>query len=306
MSKSYDHLTIPELLDELQQYPEYANKSTIKSKIATKYGIRLKEVRKADILNTLYHVTQFNMSQLPGELQSEIFKQDLSLLRRSPYISKSIKQSVKQELCQTTITLQEVVDYADTVVPEKVYIFPLSGLRPTTKFNVNKYYLVQYPSSTKPSGYNVMIEWIDYINNVISLSYKYFNQLNTIKPDSIRKDTTYDLLTCYHVYHRRASCTIKDYAKNKVIHLLKSKQVDLNRVKYIDLLVWYMYLRTNLQQFPVQLDKNPYFDYKVTVDDQDNIITIEPFTEPFKLISDLKTQCMIMYQQLLQQLNLLV
>lgn len=250
--------------------------------------------------------------QLPEDLQSEIFSQELSTLKRSPYISKFTNKATTQKLCQLAITNIELMAYVHDVVPEKLYVFP-SGLRPTTKFNVNKFHLIQPPllKNDYQLGYNSLIEWISVINNVVTLHYEYVgndvSRFNNLVIGNIESD----LLTSYYIYKRRISCqNIPNYAKNQI---LKKLQLESLKIKnnYVELLYWYMYLRTNLLSFPIQLLKNPYFDYKVTMDNKGNITSIDhnlgnqiiKADEGFEILIDLKTSCDALYNQLLQQLN---
>lgn len=265
------------------------------------------------IPNTKIPNTKYDFDLLPGDVQAEIFNKDISLSRKSPYISKSISRATNQNVCQLPILLQEIINYINTFVPEKIYVFLVGGIRPQTKFNVNKHYLVRHPKDNQPAGYHAMIDWITlFDNNTVDMRSNYktdmvvFNtQFFRIAEDA-KRVFEYDLLTMYNIYNNRLSCKQHAYAKNKVIATLRSKQLDLNKnVPYTMLLPWYMYLRTNLLQFPVQLPINNYFDYKVTMDEDDNIILVEPYMEPRELIGELKSQCNDMYQLLLKQLNLL-
>lgn len=298
------------------------------------YGVNMKDIQgsgtngnitKADLINTIEKIEEgvafhsqpnrfssklsptklspskynpLSFDQLPGDVQAEIFNKDMSLSRKSPYISKSINRSTNQNICQLPISSQEVVNYVNT------YVFLVGGTRESTKFNVNKNYLVKYPTNNQPAGYYIMVEWI-YLNpnNTINLKFDYNNTDFFRRAAEAQRVLEYDLLTSYHIYNNRLSCNIPFYAKNKVINILNSKQVDLN-TSYVKLLSWYMYLRTNLDQFPVLLPKNNYFDYKVTMD-KDNIILVEPYINPVELMNQLKSQCQHMYQLLLKQLNLL-
>lgn len=247
---------------------------------------------------------QFNIELLPEDVQAEIFK-DTALLKKSPYISKTISQSTNQQLCQLAITPQEVIHYVNTYVPEKIYFFLLSGLKSSTKFGVNKFYLVQYPNLNEKAQYEYMTEWIYHRSNNIKVRSEYTPDRNIVAQDIFWRELDYDLLTCYNILTDRLSCKQPSYAKNKVITKLKSKQVDIDNANYTDLLVWFMYLRTNLLQFPVKIPNNKYFNYVVTVNDKNNIILIEPYIEESKFINGLKSECNTMYQQLLKQLNLL-
>lgn len=189
---------------------------------------------------------------------------------------------------------------------QKQYIFFLGpGLRESTKFNVNKFYLVQYPILNNKPGYNVIIDWIHYspTNTIITKSdYK--------KTDPIIYHTTeiltrcgieYDLLSCYHIYNNRLSDKNKT-AKNKILAMLALRKLSIN-TSYYSILAWYMYLRTNLVQFPVKLPKNKYFEHTITLDTDDNIILIEPYAEKEAFMNELTLQCSLLYQQLLKQIN---
>lgn len=66
-----------------------------------------------------------------------------------------------------------------------------------------------------------------------------------------------------------------------------------------------MYLRTNLQQFPLKLPINPYYDYVVTINDQNTMIEVYPSINPDLLLLQLGNDCDMFYQILLTQLHLL-
>lgn len=53
MNTSFDNLTIAQLLEELQKYPAYKDKSQIKNKIAENMNIKTSQVKKQHILDTL-------------------------------------------------------------------------------------------------------------------------------------------------------------------------------------------------------------------------------------------------------------
>lgn len=247
---------------------------------------------------------KFDIESLPADIQNEIFSKDVHLLKTAPHISKMINKSTHQAICQMPINKKEMIDYVNTMEPERIYIFPLSELRSMTKFNVNKCYLRKYKKINEKPTYAIIVEWIHYSYNIVNLNIDKSNDL-TFNLENFIRDMDYDLLTSYHIYNKRPSCQIKNYAKTRVIHHLTSKKVNYENINYVNLLVWYMYLRINLYQFPVQLYNNKYSEYRVTTDEKDDIILVEPYIDSDVLMIDLKNDCMMMYQELLKQLNLL-
>lgn len=255
---------------------------------------------KVDLKNFDY------FDQLPEELQSDILSRDIKILRQSPYISKLTDKATKNIKCQLEITITEFENYIKDVAPEYVYLFPaLSGLRPTTKFNVNKCTLIQYPTlnNNYERKYNMLIEWIILKNGVATTSQKLID--NTSPLINLILKSEYDVITSYFIYNRRESCDKPHYAKNQVVKLLKLKRDTIDVNDYINLLSWYLYLHTNLLRFPVLLNKHNYFDYKVFLDDKGNIIMIESVNEitSSELIMQLQNDTTMLYQQLLSQLQ---
>ncbi len=301
---SFDHLTIPELLDELTKYPGYESKSQIKSMIAYRYQLKTADVRKKDILKTIHKVhnkllkvkklkTFDYFEALPEELQADILSRDV--LKKSPYISKSSNKVTKTNLCQLSITNQEIINYVERESPENIYLFLLKAVNIENKFVVNKFNL----NPGKKIQYRCLFEAVKLKYDMITIDYVhlgFFEFKDLISPCEP------DLLSSYFIYQNRLSCQhLPNYAKNQIIKILKLKNSP--KSSYVDLLSWYMYLRTNLLRFPVQLLKNDYINYEVFLDDKDHILTIEPYMEIETMLNKLKLDTEHLYNQLLYHIN---
>lgn len=211
--------------------------------------------------NTL---TQFDyFEQLPEDLQTDIYSR--TALTRSPTISKTANKITKNKLCELNINKKEFINYINEVSPNTVYAMPYIT---RYEYNVTKFLLVNYASVNTELKYIYNRQLIEKKGNIVTLNQEEF--IDKVNFDDLL-ESEYDLLTSYFIYRRRKPCQdIKNYAKNQILKLLQSNK-NKNKNTYIDELKWYMYLRTNLSQFPYELPKNEYYDYVVTVDNNGHI-----------------------------------
>lgn len=245
----------------------------------------------------VYTFNQFE--QLPEELQAEIYSQDKSTLIKSKLVSKSSQKVVKNKLCDFKITNKEFINYVKNFLPETVFAMPykkvLIDTGSTSKFNVTKFTLKDYPTINKKLSYYFTINTIEIENKLVIFGSRH--SAYNFEEDKL-VESEYDLITAYLIYNQRKLCqTIPNYAKNQVIKLLTLKQQQIQD-KYIDLLGWYFYLRTNLSQFHYELHRNEYYNYVVTVDDKGDITN-----DTEHLLEQLQYDCQELYNVLLNYLH---
>ena len=237
-------------------------------------------------------LTSFDFfEQLPEDLQTDIYS--LNALKKSPTISKTANKITKNKLCELEITIKEFIQYINEAVPNTAYAFPYLT---RSKFNITKLLLGVYPSVKEELKYFYNIQLIEKDDDIVSLKQSkhvdrvYFDQM---------LESEYDLLNSYFIYKRRKTCQpIKNYAKNQILKLLQLNQ-NKNKKTYVDELRWYMYLRTNLSQFPYELPKNDYYNDVITVDDKGNM-TME---DAKPIMIQLQADNDELYEALLEQIN---
>ena len=230
--------------------------------------------------------------QLPEDLQTDIYSRNLYTLKRSPTISKIANKVTKNKLCELNITKKEFLNYIHEVIPHTAYAIPYVT---KSKYNITKFLLMIYPSVNTELKYIYNLQLIEKDMNIVTLSQR--EDMMKVNFDYM-SESEYDLLTSYFIYKRRKTCQhIPNYAKNQILKLLKLNQ-NKNKNTYIDELKWYMYLRTNLSQFPYELPKNEYYDYVITVDDKENITDDTKF-----MMLQLQEDNNQLYQALLDQIN---
>lgn len=233
-------------------------------------------------------MTFYYFTKLPYELQSYIFSINAVILKLSPYISTSVLKVCKEALGNCKIDIKEFKQYITSIVPEHVYIYKYID----EICIINKLWLIQPPllKNQYRFVYKNSVETIKIEDNNIVMMYDYMDK-NIANFDTKSGQYQHDLLTQYFIYQSRLSLQdVHCYAQNKIINnlILTKSQYDLSHM--IDLLSWYMYLRTNLLQFPVKLQRNQYYDYKIM--DNDPVV-----------ITQLTKDCDVLYKQLYQQLK---
>lgn len=117
-----------------------ANNVTYK-KLVTEFGDPFK----------VYTFNQFE--ELPEELQSEIYSQDVDTLKHARIVSQKSQKVTRHQLCEFKINKKEYVDYIQKYLPEVTYAFPISS---KDRFNVTKFILVKYPTNGNQPGYTYL------------------------------------------------------------------------------------------------------------------------------------------------------
>ena len=199
-----------------------------------------------------------SFTNLPEDLQNYILMENdiVKSQRLSPSINKFTKNTYYNQLCDKPITGQEITQYIKNYYPDKVYIFTNSE---EMLINVRKYI------SVHDDGYGYA-----HINEHIKkkgLTYKYNHVGGEFKISITDNEVFTDLLSMYFIYQQRHCESIRaHYAKNKVLQSLDDYYHTIDFTSYASTIRWYLYLRTNLQQFPVLLPKNDFIKYLLTED----------------------------------------
>ena len=288
MSLQYDKKKFNTLRDQFYTNPTINPISGKKIQInKVTYNQLVKEFGIPNVLKSF----EF-FEQLPEDLQTDIYSRNA--LKRSPTISKTANKVTKNKLCELNITKKEFLNYIHEFIPLTAYAIPYVT---KSKYNITKFLLMIYPSVNTELKYIYNAQLIKKDDMNIVTIRQIEEIFNTVNFDYM-SESEYDLLTSYFIYKRRKSCQhIPNYAKNQILKLLKLNQ-NKNKNTYIDELKWYMYLRTNLSQFPYELPKNEYYDYVITVDDKENIMDDTKF-----IMLQLQEDNNQLYQALLDQIN---
>jgi hypothetical protein len=116
-----------------------------------------------------------------------------------------------------------------------------------------------------------------------------------------------DLITQYYIYKERQCDIIQpNFSKTFILNHLKNKYDQYYNNNYRSLLMLHLYLRVNLQNFPVKLLQNVFLNYNIVVDKNGDIAIIKPLrgnimdTTLMKLV---KNKVDELYQLLLREIN---
>ncbi len=235
--------------------------------------------------------------QLPEELQIMILSVDEATLKLTPYISKNIYKICLRALSHIKISISEMIHYINHYSPNSIHILSIYD-------ELEKKYVVATLTLIDPATecnkykfkYRMVSETVIINNDHVSLTHTIYDGVVSKFHKTTHTKTELDFLTQYFIYQLRISChTLSSYAKNKIINRLKLYKNPLDLNCYVDLLSWYMYLRTNLLRFPVTLKRNYYYDYKIIVDNKGYTNDV--------IFETLKTDCHYLYKQLLEQID---
>ena len=211
------------------------------NKLVTEFGYSLKE----------FH--QF--TDLPPDIQNVILtnKSLVKSQRLSPSINKITQDTYYHQLCDKPITDKELVNYIDRFYPDQFFLIHTQTCE---KF------ISSYDGDTKtPRLYKKLIEKIQ-IKKKVEYVY-YVESMDSYIIDTM-ENANLDLLSAYFIYLQRRCESIKpQYAKHRVQKHLDDYYHTIDFTKYSSVLCWYLYLRVNLQRFPVLLPKNDFVHYKV-------------------------------------------
>lgn len=115
-----------------------------------------------------------------------------------------------------------------------------------------------------------------------------------------------DLLTQYIIYKDRNCDYLKShFSRNLILNHLKNKYNELYKINYKSLMMLYVYLKVNLLNFPVKIP-NQFLNREVTIDDDGNIVSIEPpDINSEELLFLIKNTVDDLYNRLLKFINMI-
>ena len=249
---------------------------------------------------------QFNyMTQLPYELQSEIYSEYNNNLIQSQSVNKLsrniTKQAFLQQICTKPITRREINEYLRNL-PDHLYFFyqEIEENR-TIHMGVMKYNVIEIITLDEYQ-YNLSFEMVITDYDTHTVTYNVI-QRNVITKDQFdHHDREPDLLTQYFIYRNRHCDNIKqEFSKHKILTILQNKYNQLYKNDYVSLLSFYLYIRVNLLRFPVQLPKNIFINYIVT---DTIVIDVSGLSVSYEQVMiDLYDQVNILYDELVKQIN---
>lgn len=243
-------------------------------------------------------------NNLPSELQSKIYSENERNLIDAQLISKSSKYITQNDflnqICSKKITETEIKHYINNYIPGHIYFFYNDEFERNISMGVMKYNLIDQDGSDDYQYY-LSFDYIETIDDLIS----YFIQMKGVVT---KNDFKYyyrdpDLLTKYFIYKNRLCDRIQPgFSKKQILNELKEKYNQYYIKDYDSLLDLYLYIKTNLLNFPVLIPKNIFIDYQVDVHKLDVLTNGKKLTYD-QLMSTLIDQVDILYIKLIEEIN---
>jgi len=289
--------TIPELIVELKQYDGYRHmtKGNYRSLIGNKDDL-VKKLKQLKARPTTFH--QFE--ELPDELQSVILSEHPRTLAKSQKLSKSVsratKQAFDQRICTQAITQQDIDRYVRDFKPHVIYMY----------YNEKNNYKVTKMYPRYQMFYDILSKQLNKYQNLLLFERVFFP---SVIENIIYENFIYtDLLTQYHIYTLRKNCP-PQLSKTQILKELEFQRNQTTNVESV--LAFHMYLWTNLERFPVLLPIDPFIPYRITIDDEGNMIHVDNVITHQQLNVDdvivaLQEDCHYLYDLLVQQIKHLI
>ncbi|HSW76399.1 MAG TPA: hypothetical protein VLG50_05115 [Candidatus Saccharimonadales bacterium] len=290
--------TIPELIKQLNRYDGY--QTITKTNYSSRVG---KKEDLVKLINKLKN-TPLEFEELLPELQSSILSQNIEMLKQSQRLSKNVskhtQQAYYQHLCQLPITHHEINQYGTLYKPSQLFLFVIIPLKLFNIFAVNQYSYFLTNNLFEYKG--ITIQKVKQNNGLITYRLDNFGNGNEILDIDRQIETVkIDLLTLYHIYKLRLQCEKihPHFAKQKVLQELNDYKKQVNINNYISLFKYWLYLYYNARQFPIFPKQENFLDYKVTVDDNGDIVIVDhPTLTPDILMEQLQQSCEHWYDEL--------
>lgn len=251
------------------------------------------------------YFSQFEQfTSLPTELQSEILSEYKNVLSKTPTINKQVKNITKQsfltDICTLPINNNEIENYLSKYSVDSIIYFYKEELdRRIIHIGALKYTLIN-AERTNDLTYNLSFEMVEGIQNLL-----FYSILKGEEEEIPIQNLELDLLTQYYIYRERQCDTLKPYfSKMLILTHLKDKYHQYYKSNYRSLLCLYLYLRVNLQHFPVRIPLNLLLNQDVNTNDEGHIIKIDN-TEMTKeaLMTIIINKVDELYQLLLKEIN---
>lgn len=195
---------------------------------------------------------------LPYELQSNIISEyNLPSSRRINKLTQIITKDAYIELCKKPISAAEVNQYVSDYKPDTIYfqyshddqdrIIPIGY----EKFNM---------ANSVKDKYFISYEFIEELDR--GITYNVLTNKNFSIIDVEHPHPEPDLLTQYFIYKNRKCDIIKpNFSKQLILNKLNNIYHAFYQSDDLSLLHLYLYIRVNLQRFPVLLPANIYLDF---------------------------------------------